>query len=162
MPKILGCENITLPWIPHKGAFTADDAKNACEKFNEWGKKCAEAGLHFSYHPHGYEFGAYQDGTIFDLMVASTRPEWVNFELDVFWAHFAGADPVKLLQKYPTRFSLLHLKDMDKSVKVPNDGPRQVQDSNVPLGTGQRSMLPGLNCAKGAENRRGSIADYIE
>jgi sugar phosphate isomerase/epimerase len=135
--KILGCDYVSLPWIPHKGAFTADDAKTACEKFNEWGKKCADAGLHFTYHPHGYEFGPYKDGTVFDMMAASTRPEWVNFELDVFWAHFAGADPVKLLQKYPTRFPLLHLKDMEKSVKVPNDGPKPMQEANVPLGTGQ-------------------------
>ena len=42
--KILGCDYITLPWIPHKGAFTADDAKNACEKFNEWGKSAPRPG----------------------------------------------------------------------------------------------------------------------
>lgn len=136
--KVLGCDYVTLPWIPHKGNFTAEAARTACEKFNEWGKKLAENGLHFTYHPHGYEFGPYQDGTVFDLMVASTKPEWVNFELDIFWAYRGGAEPVALMKKYPTRFPELHLKDMDKSFKIPPSLAERVSPENdVVLGAGQ-------------------------
>jgi sugar phosphate isomerase/epimerase len=136
--KVLGCEYVTLPWIPHKGDFTADAARTACEKFNDWGKKLAEAGLHFTYHPHGYEFGPYQDGTVFDLMVSLTKPQWVNFELDIFWAYRGAAEPVKLMQKYPTRFPELHLKDMDKSFKIPaNLAERVSPENDVVLGAGQ-------------------------
>ncbi|HET6249068.1 MAG TPA: TIM barrel protein [Tepidisphaeraceae bacterium] len=135
--KALGCEYVTLPWIPHKGDFTADDAKAAAEKFNEWGKKCADAGLKFTYHPHGYEFHPYKDGTVFDVLVAATKPEYVNYELDIFWAFDGGADPVKLMQKYPTRFPLMHLKDMKKGVKTPNYTGGENVESDVALGTGQ-------------------------
>ena len=45
--KTIGCEFVTLPWIPHEGDFTEKDAANAIEKFNEWGHKFADAGLRF-------------------------------------------------------------------------------------------------------------------
>lgn len=135
--KTLGCEYVTLPWIPHTGDFTADNAKEVAAKFNEWGKKCAEAGLKFCYHAHGYEFQPYKDGTVFDLLAAETNPALVNFELDIFWAFDAGADPVKLMQKYPKRFPLMHLKDMKKGVKTPNFTGHENVESDVALGTGQ-------------------------
>jgi sugar phosphate isomerase/epimerase len=135
--KALGCDYVTMPWIPHNGDFTVEDAKAAAEKFNEWGRKCAEAGLKFTYHPHGYEFRPFQDGTIFDVLAAQTKPEFVNFELDVFWAFDGGADPVKLMQKYPARFPLMHLKDMKKGVKTPNYTGHEDVESDVALGTGQ-------------------------
>jgi sugar phosphate isomerase/epimerase len=136
--KTIGCEFVTLPWIPHEGDFMEKDAANAIEKFNEWGKKFADAGLKFTYHPHGYEFRPLADGTtLFDRMVKETKPEWVNYELDVFWAFDGGADPVKLMQKYPARFVQLHLKDMKKGVKTPNYTGHEDVESDVALGTGQ-------------------------
>ena len=62
---------------------------------------------HFTYHPqHGYEFtqAFLRDGTVFDILVKETDPELVNYELDIFWAYHGGADPVKLMEKYPDRF----------------------------------------------------------
>ena len=138
--KALGCEYVTLPWIPHDGDFNEKDAQNAVEKFNEWGHKCADAGLKFTYHPHGYEFRPHGDGTLFDLMAAGTKPEWVNFELDIFWAYDGGADPVKLMEKYPTRFVQMHLKDMKKGVKTPNYTGHEDTESDVAIGTGQLDL----------------------
>ena len=135
--KTLGCEYVTLPWIPHEGDFTIENAHDAAKKFNEWGKKCADAGLHFTYHPHGYEFRPYQGGTIFDVMVKEVDPKYANFEIDIFWAYDGGADPVKLMQKYPDRFVQMHLKDMKKGVKTPNYTGHEDTESDVALGTGQ-------------------------
>jgi sugar phosphate isomerase/epimerase len=135
--KTLGCEFVTMPWIPHNGDFTAENAHEAIEKFNEWGKKCAAAGLHFTYHPHGYEFRPTDHGTLFDLMVKETDPKYVNYEIDIFWAFDGGADPVKLMEKYPNRFLLMHLKDMKKGVKTPNYTGHEDVNSDVALGTGQ-------------------------
>ena len=42
-------------------------------------------------------------------------------ELDLGWASNAGADPVDLFKKYPGRFPLWHVKDMDKSTKQPTE-----------------------------------------
>ncbi|HEV3263456.1 MAG TPA: sugar phosphate isomerase/epimerase [Gemmataceae bacterium] len=135
--KVLGCEYVTLAWIPHDGDFTAKDARAAAEKFNEWGRKCADAGLKFTYHAHGYEFRPSKDGTPFDLIARDTRPKFVNFELDIFWAYDGGADPVQLMRKYPSRFPQVHLKDMRKGVKTPNYTGHEDVKNDVALGTGQ-------------------------
>ena len=70
-------------------------------------------------------------------MVKQTKPEYVNYELDVFWAFDGGADPVQLMRKYPTRFPLMHLKDMRKGVRTPNYTGHEDVESDVALGTGQ-------------------------
>ena len=153
--KTLGCEYVTMPWIPHLGHFTAENARTAAQRFNEWGRKCAEAGINFTYHPHGYEFRPYQGGTVFDVLVKETNPKYVNFELDIFWAYDGGADPVKLMQKYPNRFSLMHLKDMKKGVKTPNYTGGEDVNSDVSLGTGQLNIPAIL-----AEGQRIGIKHY--
>jgi sugar phosphate isomerase/epimerase len=137
--KALGVEYVTLPWIPHKGASLSEaEAKTAIERFNEWGEKLAKSGLKFTYHPHGYEFKPLADGsTLFDALVAGTKPEFVNFELDVFWAYHGGADPAKLMQKYPTRIVQLHLKDMARSVQVPKYTGQEDKEADMTLGQGQ-------------------------
>ncbi len=146
--KTLGCESVTLPWIPHNGDFTINDARAAVEKFNDWGRKLADAGLKFAYHPHGYEFTHFADGTVFDEMVKESKPEYVNFELDVFWAFDGGANPVKLMRKYPTRFPLMHLKDMRKGVHTPNYTGHEDVESDVTIGTGQLDIRAILDEAK--------------
>ena len=146
--KALGVQYVTLPWIPHKGKFTIENAHEAAAKFNEWGEKLAQAGLKFTYHAHGYEFRPHEMGTLFDVMVAETKPQFVNYELDIFWAYDGGADPVKLMQKYPNRFLLMHLKDMRKDVKTPNYTGHEDVEADVPLGTGQLDIPAILKEAK--------------
>ena len=140
--KTLGVEYVTLPWIPHVGRFSEKNGHEAGMKFNEWGRKLKEAGLKFTYHPHGYEFTPDKNGggTVFDELAKETDPNYVNFELDIFWAYHGGADPVQLMQKYPTRFVLMHVKDMRKSVKVPQSTGSENVENDVAMGTGQLNL----------------------
>jgi sugar phosphate isomerase/epimerase len=138
--KALGGDYVTLPWIPHVGRFTEDNAHTTAISFNAWGRKCKDAGLHFTYHPHGYEFTKSGDGTVFDILVKETDPQFVNYELDIFWAYHGGADPVKLMEKYPDRFVQMHLKDMRKGVKVPKSTGQENVENDVALGTGQLDL----------------------
>ena len=99
--------------FPHK-EFLAneEEVRRAAADFNRWGEVFKQAGIQFTYHPHGFEFGHRADGsTMFDLLAQETKPEFVNFEMDVWWVVQPGQDPVKLLRKYPTRFLLMHLKE---------------------------------------------------
>ena len=138
--KTLGSKYVTIPWVPHGSMFTEHDARRVIRNFNAWGRKCAGAGLKFTYHPHGYEFVPYKDGTLFDLIAHETNPEFVNFELDIFWAYHGGADPVKLMQKHPTRFVQMHLKDMRKGVKTGKHTGHEDVRNDVVFGTGQLDL----------------------
>ncbi|MEP7142658.1 MAG: sugar phosphate isomerase/epimerase [Ferruginibacter sp.] len=146
--KAFGAKYIMCAWIPHKeGEFTIEDVKKAIGVFSTAGKLMSENGLKFCYHPHGYEFGAYNNGTMFDYMVKNTDPKYVNYEMDVFWVKHPGQDPVALLKKYPTRFLLLHLKDRAPGTEGNQDG-RAPDESNVVLGKGDVGIAAIMKEAK--------------
>jgi sugar phosphate isomerase/epimerase len=154
----LGAQYLRVAGIPHKGKFTLDDAKMAVEVFNRIGKILKEKyGLTFVYHNHGFEFEPYGDGTLYDYIVQHTDPKYVSFELDILWAYFPGQDPAKLLDKYGSRYKLMHLKDLKKGVQG-NDSGGTSPDNDVALGTGQLDIPAILKAA----NKAGIKHYYIE
>ncbi len=133
--KSFGATYVVCFWIPHNGnEFTFEDMKKATELFNKTGKLLKENGLTFCYHPHGYEFRPYENGTLFDYLIKNTAGN-LNFEMDVFWVKHPGQDPVALLKKYPNRFLLMHLKDRKPGTPGNQNGQADVE-TNVVLGTG--------------------------
>ncbi len=134
--KQLGANFLMCAWIPHKGAFTIDDAKNAVDVFNKAGKVLKDSGITFCYHAHGYEFQPYENGTLLDYLIKNTNPEYVSFEMDIFWIQFGGGDPVTLLKKYGNHWKLMHLKDMRKGTVKNLSGGTSVEN-DVSLGTGE-------------------------
>jgi len=133
--KIFGASYVVCTWIPHEKEFTIEDAKKAVDVFNKAGKLLKENGLSLCYHPHGYEFGAYEGTTVFDYMVKNMNPDYANFEMDVFWIKHPGQDPIALLKKYPKRFLLMHLKDRKPGTPGNQQGKADVE-TNVVLGSG--------------------------
>lgn len=147
--KTYGVRYIGNAWFPHEGTFDEADAQQAIAAFNAAGRNVAAAGLQFFYHAHGFEFvPAPGGGTLFDEIVAKTDPAQVKFELDIFWAHHGGADPVALLKQYPTRFVLTHMKDMKTGTPHGTDG-RAPADSSVALGTGEVDVKGVVEAARG-------------
>lgn len=146
--KSFGAKYVVCFWIPHKEkGFTIEDAQKAVAVFNEAGKTLKENGLSLCYHPHGYEFGAYNTGTIFDYMVQQTNPDYFNFEMDVFWIKHPGQEPVALLNKYPNRFLLMHLKDRKPGTPGNQQGHADVE-TNVVLGTGDVGIADIMKIAR--------------
>ncbi|HZZ17860.1 MAG TPA: sugar phosphate isomerase/epimerase [Opitutaceae bacterium] len=143
--KTLGSKNVIVAYIPHKGAFDADFAHKTAEQFNAWGKELEAAGIRFLYHPHGQEFRPLPEGgTGFDVLMAETDPRYVSYEMDVFWIAIAGQDPVALLDRYPTRWKMLHLKDLKKGAPTGDFEGHTSIDNFVTIGTGQISFPPIL------------------
>jgi len=135
--KSLGAKQVICYWIPHDGDnFTIDDAKKGVAVFNKAGELLKNNGLTLGYHAHGYEFRPYENGTLFDYIAANLDPRFANFQMDVFWIKQSGTDPVALLNKYPTRFISMHLKDRLKGMPDSNNGRADVEKANVVLGTG--------------------------
>ncbi len=132
----LGAKYVRVASIPRDGMFTLELANKAVDDFNTTGKYLNEQGLYFCYHNHGFEFVPHEDGTLFDYMVQNTDPDYVSFEIDAMWVMHPGHDPVELLQKYPERFRLMHLRDLKKGVIGDLTGRTDVQN-DVVLGTGQ-------------------------
>jgi len=155
----LGAQYVRVAWLPNRQPFTLELARQTAAEFNRIGRQLRERhGLTFCYHNHGYEFVSHGDGTLFDVLVAETDPAYVSFELDILWAQFPGADPAKLLEKYGSRFQLLHLKDLRRGVKGDLSGKTPVEN-DVALGTGQLALPAIIRAAKRAGVRHYYIED---
>ena len=133
--KTFGLEYAGCAWIPHNDPFDEKTCREAAAVFNRAGEALAKHGIKFFYHTHGYEFLPYGNGTLFDLLMAETKPEYVRFEMDVYWIVNPGQDPVKLLEQYGKRFELMHVKDMKQGTPNGFTGQSDVTN-NVVLGEG--------------------------
>ena len=139
----LGANYVMCAWIPHQnGVLSFENAKQAAIDFNRAGKMMKKYGIIFCYHVHGYEFQPYENGTLLDYLFANTDPEFVSFEMDIFWTQFGGGDPIALLKKYGGRWKLMHLKDIRKGTKKDLTGLTS-PENDVPLGTGEIN-IPGI------------------
>ena len=111
----LGAEYLVYPWMSMPEKPARDDYAKAAELFNKLGEACNKAGLKFGYHNHSFEFVKIEETTGFDLLLTLTEPDKVCFECDLYWMAYAGVDPVDYIIKYPGRFELWHVKDMENN-----------------------------------------------
>jgi sugar phosphate isomerase/epimerase len=156
--KALGIEYVGCAWIPHTAEFDEGECRNAISVFNRAGEALSKHGLKFFYHVHGYEFRPHGAGTFLDLMMAETKPEFVRWEMDVFWVVHPGADPVRLLERYGKRWELMHVKDMKKGLKGDFTGKADVSN-DVVVGTGQMDWPAILKAAAKAGVKHYFIED---
>ncbi len=122
--KAAGFKYFIAP-VPPMGMFKFDQKtrtlgmEGTMEKLadilNTIAQKAKGAGLEFLYHNHDFEFKANKDGVVpIDYLLEHLDAKYVNFQMDLYWVTKAGADPVAYFQKYPGRFKIWHVKDMDE------------------------------------------------
>lgn len=146
--KTLGLQYAGCAWIDHKGSFDEAECQDAIATFNKAGEALAAAGIRFFYHCHGYEFEKQGDGTLMDVLITGTKAEHVSYEMDVFWVVFPGQDPAALLNKYPDRWKLMHLKDLRKDVATGSLSGGTDVKNDVTIGTGQMNWPSILAAAQ--------------
>lgn len=121
--KAAGFKYFIAP-VPPMGMFKFDvktrklgmegTVEKLADILNTIAKKAKAAGLEFLYHNHDFEFQANKDGIVpIDYLLEHLDPKYVNFQMDLYWVTKAGVDPVAYFQKYPGRFKIWHVKDMD-------------------------------------------------
>lgn len=145
--RILGVRYVGVPWI--KSPFTREDCLAAIQVFNQAGRRLKANGLGFFYHLHGYEFVPDEGGkgTLFDLLMTKTDRRFVSMQLDTAHVAYPGQDPAELLQRYPGRFSSLHLKDVRGDIAGNNSGVFKDEDGR-PLGQGKIDWPRVLKAAR--------------
>jgi sugar phosphate isomerase/epimerase len=104
-----GMKYIVMPWMDVPK--TLADLQTYCDYYNAVGRKCKEKGLSFGYHNHAHEYTVIEGTMMYDYMLEHTSPELVFFQMDVYWTVMGRQSPVEYFQKYPGRFTMLHIKD---------------------------------------------------
>ena len=133
--KTAGFEYFVVP-IPPMGMFEYNQEKQAmgmkgsaadlANILDTLGEKATAAGLKLLYHNHDFEFKKNGTGeVIIDYLLENCNPDNVNFQMDLFWVTKAEADPIAYFEKYPGRFKIWHVKDMD------------IEGRFAPVGTGE-------------------------
>lgn len=109
--RAINCPLMVLPSLP-QARRTLDGIRALAPQLNAIGQRCHDAGILFGYHNHDFEFASFEGQTLFDHLLAITDPDLVKMELDVYWAAYAGQDPLALLNRLGERVALIHFKDM--------------------------------------------------
>lgn len=138
-----GQEYLICSSMPSKGQ-TVDNYKKVADEFNKAGEACNKVGVKFGYHNHEYEFESENGMVLYDVLMNHTQPNLVHMELDLGWVIVAGKNPLDYFEKYPGRFPLWHLKDMNMEKK-----------ESTELGKG------GLDVERMMEHKKLSGVDHI-
>ncbi len=111
--QVFGQKILNLPGLPPNSFQSLAQVRSSIELLRQAGQLCAEHGILFGYHNHGWELQPV-DGVIpYDLMIEETDPDRVCFQLDTYWMVKAGGDLVDYLTRFAGRFPTCHLKDID-------------------------------------------------
>ena len=109
----LGVKYCIQPWVVEEARTTIASYQKMAADWNQVGQIMKENGIMFGYHNHNFEF-ATVEGKVpyYDVFMTELDKDLVTMELDIFWVTKAGQDPVEIINKYPGRFQLFHMKDM--------------------------------------------------
>jgi inosose dehydratase len=108
-----GCKHLKVNLSQRVGPenLSAENAKVLGRNLNEVGKRTADAGIKFAFHPHAWTLVERQPEL--DMVMELTDPKYVWLVLDTGHATLGGIDPVKALRDYYSRIAAIHLKDAE-------------------------------------------------
>ena len=107
-----GQKYIISPWLDDSLRKTKDDLLRVLDIFNNCGRLCQKSGIKFGYHNHDFEFNTKLDGEIlYDIILKNTDPSFVVQQMDTGNMYYTGGRPEELIERYPQRFELMHVKD---------------------------------------------------
>ncbi len=118
LPKVLdeahtlGHSFVVCPNIANEKAGL-DGYRDAADVLNYAGEIARRSGIKIGYHNHGTELAPIGGVRPYDVMLERTEPALVIMEMDIFWLVTGGGDPLAYFNKYPGRFRMVHVKDMD-------------------------------------------------
>lgn len=131
-----GQEYLICSSMPSNGQ-TVSNYEKVADMFSKAAEECKKANLVFGYHNHDYEFEKDNGKVLYDILLDKTDPHLVKMELDLGWVVVTGNDPDQYFDRYPGRFPLWHLKDMNVAKK-----------HSTEFGKGQLNITGMLSSAK--------------
>jgi sugar phosphate isomerase/epimerase len=111
-----GQEFLISAVLPNPGQ-TVENYQQSADAFSKLGEDCKKSGIQFGYHNHNTEFEKVNGQVLYDVLVERADPKLVIMEMDLGWVIAAGYDPLMYFERFPGRFPLWHLKDMNLSAK---------------------------------------------
>jgi sugar phosphate isomerase/epimerase len=139
--KAAGFKYFVIP-VPPMGMFEFNrenmtmgmkgSVQELAEILNTLGQKAKKVGLKLLYHNHDFEFKKNAEGIVpIDYLLENLDSKYVNFQMDLYWVTKAEANPIAYFNKYPGRFKIWHVKDMDKQGRFAPIGEGSINFKNI-------------------------------
>ncbi len=110
----IGIRYMVCAWLYKEERVSLDLYKELANMLNKAGETCKKAGIQLAYHSHNFEFPPIDGIVPYEYLLENTDKDLMKMEADLYWITKAGADPVAYFNKYPGRFPLWHVKDMER------------------------------------------------
>jgi sugar phosphate isomerase/epimerase len=112
MHKIWKCDYIGLGSMPNGSDIkTVAEIKEFLSYIVPAAEKIRDAGMHFVYHNHSFEFVPVEGTTIMEYFLQHTDPDVFMLLPDVAWIAAAGIDPAAFIRENQRRIHTVHYKD---------------------------------------------------
>lgn len=138
----VGCDRLVLPWVEPELRRGVSDYRSLGRQLDGLGYSLKARSVHLGYHNHEFEFDGEGENGLSVLTSQLSHPG-MFIELDVFWAAWAGEDPVRLIRNFGKRLRMLHLKD--GRLAGPGTSPEDAEI--LPAGSGDLPMAEILEAA---------------
>ena len=112
----VGQKFVIVAFVPQDQRRTLDDWKQLAALFNKAGEESRARGLQFGYHNHDFEFTPSRAGSR-TICSWPRRIPRSSSGAGLYWITKAGHDPLAYFAKWPGRFPLVHVKDMDATAR---------------------------------------------
>lgn len=111
--KLWNCAYVGIGSIPDEYRTSAEGYAAFAKKASEIGKRLKEHDLQFIYHNHQFEYQKFEGRTGMDILREESDPAAFGFELDTYWVHVGGVNPVDAIHQVKGRMGVVHLKDLE-------------------------------------------------
>jgi inosose dehydratase len=142
-----GCKHLKVNLSKRVGPenLSAANGKILAKNLNEVGKRTADAGIKFAFHPHAWTLVERQPEL--DMIMELTDPALVYLVLDTGHATLGGIDPVKCLRDYYPRIASIHLKDAEAKYSTANGwkGPAPSEEEHAKVNLYKRLGAGGVD-----------------
>lgn len=109
--RTLKCKYPGIGGLPDRYRNSAGGYRQFAKEAGEIAERLHEAGMHFIYHNHNFEFNRLDGKTGLEWIYEQT-PDCLQMELDLYWIQAAGASPIEWIEKVAGRMDVIHFKDM--------------------------------------------------
>ena len=112
--RILGHQYLIVASLPDAEKLGLDDYRRWADRFNEAGARALRSNIRIGFHDEAWDFRVMNGTMPYDVFVQRTDPSVVALQLDTGNAVVGGKDPLELMQRYGSRYSLFHIKDAER------------------------------------------------
>lgn len=107
--RIYGCSSIGIGSMAGNYRGSVEGVRAFISDFSEACKKIHAAGMQLTYHNHDFEFIDCGGVNLYDILIEESEFDFIH---DVYWATFAGKNPLDYIPRLAGRMTNIHFKDL--------------------------------------------------